>query len=95
MDTTAYFEKAYPDEDCGCPVEEWVVCGISMMIHFEPDGSLEVYADSGDWDTTFALQAKNMSDAREEAFTWARSLPAEDEIAIEANPPQPHKEEGG
>lgn len=77
-DTTAYFERAYADDECGCPVEEWVVCGVSLQIHFEADGSLEVFADTGDWDTTIALQATDMSAARREAFTWARMLPAED-----------------
>ncbi|WP_433950825.1 hypothetical protein [Brevundimonas bullata] len=83
MDKTAYFERAYPDEDCGCPVEEWVVCGISMMIHFEPDGSLEVFADTGDWDDTFSLNATDLAGAREEAFAWARALPTEDELAAQ------------
>ena len=77
-DTTAYIERASADEECGCPVEEWVVCGVSLQIHFEADGSLEVFADTGDWDMTISLQATDMTAARREAFTWARSLPAED-----------------
>ena len=74
-DLTAYFERAYPDEECGCPVEDWVVCGITLSIHFEPDGSMEVFADTGDWDRTFALAATEMSAGRREAFAWARALP--------------------
>lgn len=73
----AIFEAAYPDEDCGCPVEEWVVAGVSLSIHFEPDGTMEVFADNGDWDHTFALQATTMDAARIEAFAWANSLPGE------------------
>lgn len=82
-DISAYFDAAYPDEDCGCPVEEWTVCGVSMIIHFEDDGSLEVFADTGEWETTFPLKATDMQAAREEAFAWARSLPSEDELAIQ------------
>jgi len=77
---TAYFEDAYPDDDCGCPVEEWTVCGVTMQIHFEPDGSMEVYADTGDWDATFPLTSTEMSAGRAEAFAWARSLPTEDQL---------------
>lgn len=72
---------AYPDPDCGCPVEEWVLFGIHLLIHFESDGSMEVHADAGDWDRTFALRATDMGAAREEAFAWVRSLPTEEELA--------------
>ena len=80
-DTTAYFEAAYPDPDCGCPVEEWVVCGITMQIHFEPDGTMEVFADAGEWECEVPLKAKSMSEGRDEAFAWARGLPTEEELA--------------
>lgn len=73
--TEIIFGRAYPDEDCGCPVEEWVVNGISLTIHFEPDGTLEVFADTGDWDLTFPLKAATMVAARTEAFAWANSVP--------------------
>ena len=73
-------ERAYPDEDCGCPVEEWICCGVTMVIHYEPDGSMEVFADTGDWEHAFALKATTMEAAREEAFGWARALPTEDEL---------------
>lgn len=75
FDLAAHFEDAYPDEECGCPVEEWVVCGVSLQIHFEPDGSLEVFADTGDWDQIVPLRATTLSEGRAEAFAWARSLP--------------------
>jgi hypothetical protein len=70
-------ERAYPDEDCGCPVEEWVANGVCLMIHFEPDGTMEVFADTGDWDHTFSLSATTMEAARTEAFAWANALPCE------------------
>jgi hypothetical protein len=74
-DLTAYFERAYPDEECGCPVEDWTVNGVTLSIHFEPDGSLEIFADTGDWDQTIPLTATDMSEGRREAFAWARALP--------------------
>ncbi len=74
-DTT--FEKAYPSEDCGCPVEEWLCCGISIVIHFEEDGTAELFADTGDWDHEFKLTSRTMESAREEAFDWCRSLPSD------------------
>lgn len=74
-DLTAYFEAAYRDEECGCPVEDWVVNGVTLSIHFEADGSMEVFADTGDWDRTFPLAATDMSAGRREAFAWARALP--------------------
>ena len=78
---TPRLDAAYPDQDCGCPVEEWVLCGICLMIHFEPDGKMEVFADAGEWDATFDLAAVTMETAREEAFEWVRALPSEEELA--------------
>ncbi len=78
MDGTARLEAAYPDDECGCPVEEWVVNGIWLQIHFEPDGSMEAFADTGDWDCEVPLAATSMSDARAEAFAWARAVPVID-----------------
>jgi hypothetical protein len=74
-------EAAYPDEECGCPVEEWVYRGISLNIHFEPDGSLELFADTGDWDQQVALKATDMERGRAEVFAWVDALPTEEEIA--------------
>ena len=87
-DQTAYFERAYPDEDCGCPVEEWTVCGITMQIHFEPSGSLEAFADTGDWEAEIPLTSTDMSAGRREAFAWARNLPTEDELHALPQPPE-------
>lgn len=71
----AIFERAYPDEDCGCPVEEWIVNGINLTIHFEPDGAMEAFADNGDWDRNVPLKATTMEAARAEAFAWANAVP--------------------
>lgn len=74
----ATLEASYPDKECGCPVEEWVVNGVSLSIHFEPDGKMEAFADTGDWETDVPLNSTTMDAAREEAFAWAMALPNED-----------------
>jgi len=71
------FVRSYPDEDCGCPVEEWHLLGVDLILHFEPDGSMEVFADTGDWDHNFPLKASTMEEARTEAFAWVAALPCE------------------
>jgi hypothetical protein len=70
-------DRAYADPDCGCPVEEWLCCGVSLQIHFEPDGTMEVFADTGDWAADVPLKATTMEAARAEAFAWVHTLPAE------------------
>lgn len=80
-------ERAYPDEDCGCPVEEWIAGGVSLTLHFEPDGAMEMFADTGDWDASVPLKASTMEAAREEAFAWIAALPSEDALATAPNPP--------
>ncbi len=72
-------ERAYADEECGCPVEEWVANGVCLTLHFEPDGTMEVYADTGDWDQIVPLKATTMEAARAEAFAWAYALPNEED----------------
>ncbi len=74
---TPRLDAAYPDENCGCPVEEWLFRGINLMLHFEADGAVELLADAGDWDREVALKATTIEDAREEAFAWVRALPSE------------------
>lgn len=74
----AWLESAYRDADCGCPVEEWVCAGVSLTLHYEADGSMEVFATTGDWEHEFPLKAATMEAARAEAFAWARSLPCSD-----------------
>lgn len=75
----ARFIRAYPAEDCGCPVEEWDCLGVELILHFEADGTMEVFADFGESDVNLALSATTMEAARAEAFTWVRSLPVEGE----------------
>ncbi len=74
---TPRLEASYPDEDCGCPVEEWVYGGISLTIHFEEDGKIEIFADCGDWDREFDVEAATIEAARAEAFAWVDALPKE------------------
>lgn len=74
----AWLEAAYPDADCGCPVEEWVCAGVNLTLHYEANGAMEVSATNGDWEHKFALAATTMEAARAEAFGWARGLPCSD-----------------
>lgn len=74
---TPRLQARYPDPDCGCPVEEWIYWGIELTIHFEPDGSVEVFADGGEWDMNVPLAATTVEAGRNEAFEWVRSLPME------------------
>ncbi len=74
-------EQAYPDPDCGCPIEEWLCEGVNLTLHFEIDGTMEAHADTGDWDTVVPLTATTMENAREEAFAWVRALPGENDHA--------------
>jgi hypothetical protein len=71
-------ERAYADEDCGCPVEDWLLHGVSLNIHAEADGSVSAYADTGDWDHVIPLKATTMEAARAEAFAWVEALPPSD-----------------
>lgn len=77
MGEGAVLEAAYPDPDCGCPVEEWLCAGVNLIIHFEDNGTMEAFADTGDWDHNLPLTATTMEAAREETFAWVRSLPKE------------------
>ncbi len=76
-----YLQDAYADLECGCPVEEWIYRGITLTIHFEADGSLDVFADAGDWHRDFTLKAATMDEARIEAWIWVDNLPSEEELA--------------
>ena len=75
--TTARLERAYLDEDCGCPVEEWCYGGLWLMLHHEPDGSLEMFVDAGEWECEVALAGASIEDARAQAFAWVDALPRE------------------
>ena len=64
-----------PTEGCGCPMEEWIYRGINMAMHFEPDGSVDVHFDTGDWEReeTFC--------SRDAVFEWIDALPFDDDLA--------------
>lgn len=71
-----HLERAYAQPDCGCPAEDWILCGLSISIHLE-EGHADIFVDAGDWDHEFRLDARSMETAREAAFAWVRALPAE------------------
>ena len=73
-------QRTYADPECGCKIEEWLVDGVCLTLHFELDGSMEVYADTGEWDAIIPLKATTMEAARAEAFAWVNALPHEGQI---------------
>lgn len=75
--TDPTLEASYLDPDCGCPVEEWLCEGVSLTLHFEAGGAMEIFADAGDWEAEVPLKATTMEAARAEAFAWVAALPVE------------------
>ena len=61
-----------PSQGCGCPWEQWLLFGITLDMHFEPNGKVDVYADAGDWERDFGE-----IDSRNVAFDWISALPKE------------------
>ncbi|HZV83802.1 MAG TPA: hypothetical protein VFF48_02355 [Brevundimonas sp.] len=61
--------------DCGCPEELYLFDGIDLVIHFEPNGDVDAFWDSGDdcadWTTHEGMTRFN---GRLAAFAWAASL---------------------
>ena len=61
--------------DCGCPEEEWLFRGVCLWIHLEPDGSVDAFADGGDWgEAEITLAASTLDTARNAAFVWLESI---------------------
>lgn len=59
---------------CGCPEERYTFRGVELIIHFEPDGSVDGFLDPGDetadWITEEGVTAFN---GRLAVFAWAAS----------------------
>lgn len=54
---------------CGCPEEEWLVDGCTLMFHVEPWGEIDMLVFRGDW--VRREQAPYLGDPRSTAFRWA------------------------
>ena len=61
--------------ECGCPEEHYLFDGIDLIIHFEPNGDVDAFWDTGDdcadWTTH---EGQSRFNGRLAAFAWAASL---------------------
>lgn len=62
-----------PTQDCGCPMEQWLYQGITIDMHFEANGCVDVHVDGGDWDRDLGE-----IESREAAFAYVDALPMEE-----------------
>lgn len=61
------------NRECGCPEEHWLVGGIDLTMHFEPEGRVDAFMDGGDWgeaDITL-FTANSLEIGRSAAISWA------------------------
>ena len=65
------------NEDCGCPEEEWNMCGLVVTLHGEGDGTGHVLIDAGDWDDEFVVSSDDMEFMRNRAREYVKALPEE------------------
>ncbi len=67
------FVTAGASDECGCPEEEWIVGGINLTIHIEPEGHVHAFMDGGDWGEaeTMLRHHCTLDSARADAFDWA------------------------
>lgn len=70
------FVEARASEECGCPEEAWLVDGINLIIHIEPEGHVHAFMDGGDWgQAEIMLYGETTIDgARAAALTWATDM---------------------
>ena len=62
------------DEHCGCRVEEMLVNGIDLHVHYE-DGSADAYLDWGDdGDAEFSAPAPSIREGRVAVLEWAAAM---------------------
>jgi len=61
--------------DCGCPEEIWLLGGLELHIHFEPNGDVDAFADGGDWgEAETTVEGFTPEAGRVAVFAWAASL---------------------
>lgn len=65
-----------PSEECGCPEELWRIDGLLILMHFEADGSSELFLDAGDWELETRIDAASLADLRAKAFQWFADVTA-------------------
>jgi hypothetical protein len=61
----------FDQPECDCPLIHLHVDGVCLEVHYEPDGSVHVLSDAGDWqDETTLLGCRDLADARDLALAW-------------------------
>ena len=68
------------DQDCGCPVEEWVIGNLNVEMHLDPAGHGDIFIDCGDWQEDKQVPAKTMEELRATAVQWVESIPVDNEL---------------
>lgn len=59
-----------PSEECGCPEELWRIDGIELLMHFEDDGSSDLFIFAGGFEAENTVNARSLDDLRAKAFQW-------------------------
>ena len=55
-----------------------MICGFWCIIHYEPDGSIDVFMDCGEWDADLRLEGcRDLDDATERTRQYIMALPVE------------------
>lgn len=63
--------------DCGCPEETYIVNGINLIVHYEPDGTADAFLDGGDWgEVETTVEGMTRFAARHAVFAWAFDMTA-------------------
>lgn len=58
-----------PSEECGCPEEIWQIDGVIVLIHFEDDGTSEMFVFYGDGEFEASFRdCENMNALRAKMF---------------------------
>lgn len=68
------------DQDCGCPVEEWVIGNLNVEMHLDPSGHGDIFIDCGEWQEDKQVPANTMEELRAMAVQWVESIPVSDEL---------------
>lgn len=59
-----------PSEECGCPEELWLIDGITLLFHFEEDGTSDAFIFAGESELENHFIARDLSDLRAKSFQW-------------------------
>ena len=71
--------------DCGCPEESYIVNGIDLTVHFEPDGTADAFMEGGDWGgCETSIEGYSRFAARLAVFAWANSMTQEPSMSDRA-----------